>query len=64
MRDRKTWLKETQEGKIPSVPPPLLAPVDFRGGTIEFRFKANEARTGYEVSTMFPDPPRERLDHS
>jgi hypothetical protein len=58
VQDRKTWLKETQEGKTPSVPPPLLEPVDFRDGTIEFRFKPNEVRTGYEVNTMFPDPPR------
>jgi hypothetical protein len=38
-------------------------PVDFRGGTIEFRFKVNAARTAYEIATMFPDPPRRGPDH-
>lgn len=61
--ERRAWLKETQAGERLSVPPPLLVPVDFRGGTIEFRFKANAARTGYEVSTMFPDPPRRERDY-
>jgi hypothetical protein len=54
--DRKTWLRETQAGDRPSVPPPLLVPIDFRGGTIEFRFKVNTAKSGYEVLTMFPEP--------
>lgn len=59
-RDRRTWLHETQEGDPPSVPPPLIVPVDLRGGTIEFRFKVNEAESGYEVATMFPEPPRRK----
>ena len=62
-RDRKIWLRETQAGETPSVPSPLLAPLDFRGGTIEFRFKANEARTGYEVLTMFPAPLDREPEH-
>lgn len=56
--DRRTWLRETRAGERPSVPPPLIVPVDFRGGTIEFRFKVNTARTEYEIATMYPDPPR------
>jgi hypothetical protein len=62
-RDRRSWLRETRAGEPPSLPPPLLVPVDFRGGTIEFRFKVNAARTGYEIATMFPDPPRRGPDH-
>lgn len=54
--DRKTWLRETQAGERSSVPPPLLVPIDFRGGTIEFRFKVNTTKSGYEVLTMFPEP--------
>jgi hypothetical protein len=53
-RDRRTWLQETRAGELPSVPPPLIVPVDFRGGSIEFRFKINTARTGHEIATMFP----------
>jgi hypothetical protein len=63
-QDRRTWLRETQEGKRPSVPSPLLIPIDFRGGTIEFRFKVNVANSGYEVATMFPQPPHSELEHS
>lgn len=55
-QDRKTWLKEIRAGEAPSVPQPLLVPVDFHDGTIEFRFKANATKTGYEVVTMFPAP--------
>ncbi|HEX6507635.1 MAG TPA: hypothetical protein VF221_08395 [Chloroflexota bacterium] len=55
-QDRKTWLRETRAGETPSVPQPLLAPLDFHGGNIEFRFKANKAQTGHEVVTMFPAP--------
>lgn len=62
-RERRIWLRETQAGEPPSVPPPLLVPVDFRGGVIEFRFNVNTARTGYEVNTMFPGPPRRDPDH-
>jgi hypothetical protein len=63
VRDRRTWLRETRSGDRPSVPEPMLVPVDFRGGTIEFRFKPNATRTGYEISTMFPSPPRREPDH-
>jgi hypothetical protein len=61
--DRRTWLQETREGQPLSVPPPLLVPVDFRNGVIEFRFKVNAAKTGYEVVTMFPDPPDRKPEH-
>jgi hypothetical protein len=59
-QDRRTWLQETRAGERPSVPPPLIVPVDFRGGTIQFRFKVNAAKTNYEVATMFPDPPHQK----
>jgi hypothetical protein len=55
--ERRTWLRETRAGDQPSVPQPLIVPVDFRGGTIEFRFKVNAERSGYEIATMFPNPP-------
>jgi hypothetical protein len=53
---RKIWLQETRAGEQSSALPPLIVPVDFRGGNIEFRFKANAAKSGYEVATLFPDP--------
>jgi hypothetical protein len=56
-QNRETWLRETQAGERPSVSPPLLVPIDFRGGTIQFLFRVNSAKVRYEVSTMFPQPP-------
>jgi hypothetical protein len=63
-QDRKTWLEETSAGERPSVSLLLIAPVDFRGGTIQFRFKPNAAKKNYEISTMFPDPPRQPPERS
>jgi hypothetical protein len=34
-RDRRTWLREMGAGDLPSVPPPLIVPVDFRDGRIQ-----------------------------
>jgi hypothetical protein len=62
-RDRRTWLRETRAGELPSLPPPLVVPVDFSEGTIEFRFKVNAARSGYEIATMFPRPPDREPEH-
>jgi hypothetical protein len=38
-------------------------PMDFRGGTIQFRFKVNAAKTGYEIATMFPASRDLQTDH-
>ena len=57
VQDRHTWLQETRAGDLPSVPPPLITPVNFEGGTIQFRFKVNAGKTGYEIATMFPASP-------
>jgi hypothetical protein len=54
--DRRTWLQETRAGDTPSVPPPLIVPVDFRGGNIQYAFKVNVAGR-YEILSMFPAPP-------
>jgi hypothetical protein len=60
--ERRTWIREMSAGDHPSVPSPLIAPVDFQGGTIQFRFKVNSTTTGYEVVTMFPEPLEEPKD--
>lgn len=59
-KDRQTWLEETRLGKQPLLPPPMIVPVGFRGGTIQFRFKPNATKASYEITTMFPDPPRQK----
>lgn len=61
-RDRRTWLRETRAGDRPSVPPPLLVPVDFRHGTIQYAFGVN-TRGEYEIVSMYPAPPDREPDH-
>jgi hypothetical protein len=61
-QERRTWLKETRAGDRPSVAPPFVVPVDFRGGTVQFRFNVNVTRSGYEIATMFPNPPDRKPD--
>ena len=56
MRDRGTWLRETRAGDTTSVPPPLIVPVDFRDGNIQYAFKMNAA-SEYEIVSMYPAPP-------
>jgi hypothetical protein len=42
----------------PDVSPPRCAPVrTFAGATIEYLFRATRARDGYEISTMYVEPP-------
>ena len=53
--DRRTWLQETRAGDAPSVPPPLVVPVDFRGGNIQYAFKLNAAGE-YGLLSMYPAP--------
>jgi hypothetical protein len=60
-RDRRAWLRETRAGDIPSVPPPLLAPMDFEHGEIQYAFGIN-ARGEYEIVSMYPAPPNREPD--
>ncbi|MGI5268810.1 nucleotidyl transferase AbiEii/AbiGii toxin family protein [Nonomuraea sp. CA-218870] len=44
-------------------PEPLAAPMEsFAGGTVELFFQPTRERNGYEISTMFVDPPARRND--
>jgi hypothetical protein len=61
-QQRDAWLGKARAGDLASIPPPLVVPVDFRDGSIEFRFKVNAARTGHEISTMFPKPPDRKVE--
>jgi hypothetical protein len=61
-RDRRTWLRETSAGETPSVAPPLLVPVNFRDGTIQYAFGLN-AGGRYEIVSMYPAPADRRADH-
>jgi hypothetical protein len=61
-RDRRTWLRETQAGEKPTVPAPLLIPLDFRDGTIQYAFGLN-TKGEHEIVSMYPAPPGQDTDH-
>lgn len=57
--NRQAWRTALAEGHQPDVSKPMARPVPtFEGGTIIFVLDHNEARDGYEVVTMFPQPRR------
>lgn len=58
--ERGAWLRDTRAGKPSAVPPPLVVPVDFRGGFIEYPFRVAGDR--YQVASMYPVPfnPRDK----
>jgi hypothetical protein len=58
-QNRQAWRTALAEGHQPDVSKPMARPVPtFEGGTIIFVLDHNEARDGYEVVTMFPEPRR------
>jgi hypothetical protein len=61
-QNRQTWLRENRAGQPFSVPPPLIVPIDFQGGSIMFAFKIDKVRSGYEIATMFPNPLNQQPD--
>jgi hypothetical protein len=56
--NRLIWVRALRAGEAPGVPEPQAAPMEsFDGGTVEFFFQVNRQGDGYEISTMFADPP-------
>ena len=56
--NRRTWRMATAEGRLPDVPQPAARPVpSFEGGTIVYVISHNRQRDGYEIATLFPQPP-------
>ncbi|MEV1243736.1 hypothetical protein ACIBO2_11200 [Nonomuraea sp. NPDC050022] len=56
--NRLIWVRALRAGERPGVPEPQATPMEsFDGGTVEFFFQVNGQRDGYEISTMFADPP-------
>lgn len=59
-RERDAWLAgEQREGLTAPSTEPVAT---FAEGAIEFRFRHNRTHDGYEVSTMFPQPPDDPPD--
>jgi hypothetical protein len=58
--NRYEWQAARAEGRKPDVPEPKVRPVrTFEGGNIIFVVGHNREREGYEVVSMYPDPPRD-----
>ena len=56
--NRRAWRTAIAEGRQPDVPEPLARPVPtFEGGTIAFIISHNRQRNGYEIASLFPQPP-------
>jgi hypothetical protein len=56
--NRWAWRTAMSQGRQPDVPEPAARPVPtFEGGTIVFVITHNRQRDGYEIATLFPQPP-------
>jgi hypothetical protein len=56
--NRRAWRMAMTEGGQPDVPEPVARPVPtFEGGTMVFVVSHNRQRDGYEIATLFPQPP-------
>lgn len=56
--NRKAWRAARIDGREPIVPEPQARAVPtFEGGNIVFAFGHNKARDGYEIVTMYAEPP-------
>jgi hypothetical protein len=57
---RSAWVDAYRKGARPDVPAPVSVPIEsFEGATVLFAFHANRTRTGYEVLTMYVNPPED-----
>jgi hypothetical protein len=55
---RRAWQKAREAGLSPDVPKPEVKPVPtFEGGVMIFVIGHNKERDGYEITTMYPQPP-------
>jgi len=58
---REAWVDAMRNNREPDVPEPSvtrLEPDDFRGSVVKFAFQPNRSGNGWEIVTMYPDPPR------
>jgi hypothetical protein len=62
MENRRAWRAAIAAGRPPDIPEPRARPVPtFEGGTIAFTISHNRQRNGYEIATLFPQPPAHDL---
>ena len=56
--NRDAWAQARARDAIPNGPEPKARPVEtFDGGTMTFMFGPNRAHNGYEIVTMYVNPP-------
>lgn len=56
--NRRAWRTAMAEAREPDVPQPAARPVPtFEDGTLLFLVSHNQARDGYEIVNMYPQPP-------
>ena len=64
MDNRRAWRAAIADGRQPDVPEPRARPVPtFEGGTIAFAISHDRQRSGYEIASLFPQPPAHDLTH-
>jgi hypothetical protein len=60
---RDAWVESGANGREPDVPEPRAFPIDsFEGGKAEFFFRPTPTRDGYEINTIFVEPPERAMD--
>jgi hypothetical protein len=58
---RQEWLDARANHRKPDVPEPAVRPIGtFEGGTVTFTFRRASTQAGYEITTMYPDPPSDK----
>jgi len=58
MENRRAWRAAIADGRRPDVPQPRARAVPtFEGGTIAFVISSTRQRDGYEITSLFPQPP-------
>jgi hypothetical protein len=62
VENRRAWRAAITEGRQSDIPEPRTRPVPtFEGGTIAFIISHNRQRNGYEIASLFPQPPTHDL---
>lgn len=57
---RSAWVHALCTGREPDVPKPRCSSIEsFQGGIVEFFFRPNRSKDGYEVATMYVEPPND-----
>ncbi|HEY3682020.1 MAG TPA: hypothetical protein VGL93_03225 [Streptosporangiaceae bacterium] len=62
---RSNWITDHEKHDHGIMPEPesiRLRPDDFKGSVVEFHFRLNRDKTGWEIATMYVEPPKPHRD--